>query len=230
MKKRIALLILPILLMSLSLASCDGKTGDSSEDSSSSSTIDPSTEYTVSFDLNYPGAPTPPPSQTVLVNGLVTKPADPTRDTYDFTHWSTDFYGNDEWNFTTDVVVSNMTLYAGWSLAEVPEKIYYVDVPTFWKTDGAVVSIFMWQGATDNTWPGVRMTHVSGDIYSYTIPSTYTDFIFARVSPTDPITYWNSKTIDLSVSGAGANNLFTIAETVSWGNTGCQGVWSLYQA
>ena len=230
MKKISAKMLLPIILLSFALASCNGGSSDSVSDSSDNS-VDPETTYTVSFDLNYSGAPAAPAPQTIQVNGLVEEPTDPTRNGYDFTFWATDLYGADEWDFTADVVTADMTLYAGWSVAQVEDKVYYVDIPEFWKADGAGVAMYAWEGEVNNTFPGVRMNNVAGDIYSYALSSEYTNFIFVRVSPPDePITDWGAKTIDLSVDAAGSNNLFTIAETVQWGDPGCQGTWSVYSA
>ncbi|MFA5421874.1 MAG: InlB B-repeat-containing protein [Bacilli bacterium] len=229
MKKTLSSSLLPIILMSFALAACNGGNGDSSSNSSSSSS-DPDATYTVTFDLNYAGAQNAPAAQTIASGGLVTKPADPTRDGHDFTHWTSDIYGSTQWNFTSDIVTADMTLYAGWSVAETPSKLFYVDIPGFWKTDGGVAGFYAWEGAANNTWPGARMTNVSGDIYSYTLPSEYTNFVFVRISPSDPITDWGAKTINLSVDAAGSNDLFTVAETTQWGDPGCQGVWSVYPA
>lgn len=53
---------------------------------------------------------------TVLVDdgALLPKPADPTRNGYTFTGWYRDSSGTLAWNFETDTVDSNTTLYAGW--------------------------------------------------------------------------------------------------------------------
>ena len=74
------------------------------------------------------------------------------------------------------------------------------------------------------------MNLVSGDIYSYELGSQYTDFIFVRVSGTDPITDWGAKTINLSLDLAGNNNLFIVGEEIVWGDPGCNGTWSVYSA
>ena len=221
--------LLPIILFSFVLAACNGGPNTSGSDNSVTS-VDPNTTYIVSFDLNYSGAPAAPASQTIQANGLVIEPTAPTRSGYDFTFWAADANGTDEWVFATDVVTADITLYAKWSEAQVQDKIYYVDIPEFWKADSASVALYAWEGEANNVFPGMRMNNVSGDIYSYSLSSQYTNFIFVRVSPNEPTTDWGAKTVDLTVSAAGSNNLFTIAETVQWGNPGCQGVWSVYSA
>ena len=73
-------------------------------------------QYTVKFDLNG-GQGTAPADQTVLEGDKVTAPADPTRTGYTFDGWyvgaST---GNPtKWNFATDTVTGNITLWAKWT-------------------------------------------------------------------------------------------------------------------
>ncbi|MBD5469885.1 MAG: InlB B-repeat-containing protein [Lachnospiraceae bacterium] len=46
---------------------------------------------------------------------LIKKPIDPTADGYIFLGWYTDETSDREWDFDTDVIQGNLTLYAGWS-------------------------------------------------------------------------------------------------------------------
>ena len=55
-------------------------------------------------------------SQTVLFRQFASKPNDPTRLGYLFGGWYKDTNYNTEWNFTTDKIESNVTLYAKWNL------------------------------------------------------------------------------------------------------------------
>lgn len=231
MKKLNSMTLLPIILFSFVLASCNGGTNTSGSDNSDTS-VDSNTTYTVSFDLNYSGAPAAPASQTIQVDGLVVEPAVPTRSGYDFTFWATDSNGKDEWVFATDVVTADMTLYAKWSEAQVQEKNIYVSLPTWWTADNGSVAIYLWKDAENNTWPGVRMNNVTGSIYIYSISLQYTNFMFTRISPNEPITYWGAKTRDLSVEETGSNNLFTISDTAAWESEGktADGTWSIYSA
>jgi len=84
-------------------------------------------------DFLYPPAPTPPPptptytvtfnsqggsavaSQTVDYGGKVTKPTDPTREGYAFGGWYKEYGCTNTWDFNTDTVISDVTLYAKWT-------------------------------------------------------------------------------------------------------------------
>ena len=55
------------------------------------------------------------PAQTQMYGDLVEEPQPPTREGYTFTGWHTDYGCYDEpWDFETDTVETDMTLYAGW--------------------------------------------------------------------------------------------------------------------
>jgi len=69
--------------------------------------------FTVTFDT---GAGSAVPSQAVDQGNLVTKPADPTRVGYKFAGWFKDAGFTAPWNFDTDTVAGNMTLYAMWTM------------------------------------------------------------------------------------------------------------------
>lgn len=223
--------LLPIILFSFVLAACNGGPNTSETDNSATS-VDPNTTYTVSFDLNYSGAPAAPASQTIQANGLVIEPTAPTRSGYDFTFWATDANGTDEWVFATDVVTADMTMYAKWSEAQAQEKIIYVSLPTWWMADNATVAIYLWKDADNNAWPGVKMNNITGAIYTYSISLQHTNFMFTRISPNEPLTYWGAKTRDLSVEESGSNNLFTISDTAAWESEAktADGTWSIYSA
>jgi uncharacterized repeat protein (TIGR02543 family) len=66
---------------------------------------------TVTFELN--GHGTSIADKTVIYNGTVTKPADPTAGSYYFIGWYSDSACSTAWNFT-QAVTSNITLYAKW--------------------------------------------------------------------------------------------------------------------
>ena len=77
---------------------------------------------TVTFNTNG-GTPTPA-SQTVAKGGKVTEPEDVTKPGYSINGWYTD---NDtfvsQWNFATDTVTADMTLYAKWDT--IPGTTYF---------------------------------------------------------------------------------------------------------
>ncbi len=243
MNKRIISTILPLMFISFTLASCGSGASDSSSEASSTSSSEASnslgtTTHTVTFDLNYQGSSGSPSAQVIATGGLITKPSDPTRTSYEFTVWARDASGTNTWNFTSDTVTNDMTLYAIWSeIQSGQNRVIYVSLPTWWTVDGGAVSIHMWEGDQSTTWPGFKMNLVSGAIYSYTIPAEYTNFMFARINPatSDPLTndaYWGAKTVDLSLTAAGSHNLFTIQNTAAWESNGltADGTWSTYQA
>jgi len=72
----------------------------------------PAGYYTVSFNSNGGSAV---PAQTVASGAILTQPPNPERDGYGFVAWYKDAAWGTEWNFASDRVNSNMTLYAKWS-------------------------------------------------------------------------------------------------------------------
>ena len=68
-------------------------------------------EYTVTFDTRGGSAVS---SQSVIKGNKVTKPSDPTKNNSIFEGWYKDSGYKTLWNFATDVVNSNITLYAKW--------------------------------------------------------------------------------------------------------------------
>ena len=68
--------------------------------------------YTVTFDSQ---GGTAVASQTVEEGGKVAKPADPTKSGFFFVGWYKEVAGTNAWNFDTDVVTANVTLYAKWT-------------------------------------------------------------------------------------------------------------------
>jgi uncharacterized repeat protein (TIGR02543 family) len=71
--------------------------------------------YTVTFDLH--GAPAQAPTQTaVLTCGTITDPPKPTRTGWGFVGWYRNAEGTGtKWNFSTNTVKENITLYAKWT-------------------------------------------------------------------------------------------------------------------
>lgn len=71
----------------------------------------PETKYTVTFDSSGGSAVS---SASVASGGKVTKPTDPTKAGYTFVNWYKDENCTEAWNFDTDTVTANITLYAKW--------------------------------------------------------------------------------------------------------------------
>ncbi|MEA4966088.1 MAG: InlB B-repeat-containing protein [Oscillospiraceae bacterium] len=79
-------------------------------------TVVVSTDCTVRFESNGGAAV---PDQTVRYGETVAEPDEPARAGYDFNGWYSDLDRTMLWNFQTDPVKGNMTLYAGWTAAEL---------------------------------------------------------------------------------------------------------------
>jgi uncharacterized repeat protein (TIGR02543 family) len=67
--------------------------------------------YTVSFDSNGGSSVS---NQTINEGDKVTQPTDPTKEGYIFNGWYSDEETTNLWNFDTDTVTSDITLYADW--------------------------------------------------------------------------------------------------------------------
>ena len=90
------------------------------------------TRYTVTFDSQGGSAVS---SQTVDEGSKLTAPTAPTKSGYTFGGWYKDSACNNAWNFATDTVTANTTLYAKWN--EVAKKQYTL---TFNTNGGSAVA------------------------------------------------------------------------------------------
>jgi uncharacterized repeat protein (TIGR02543 family) len=54
--------------------------------------------------------------QVVEINSLITEPEEPTRTGYVFKGWYSDKKRTVAWNFETDIITENTTIYAGWTI------------------------------------------------------------------------------------------------------------------
>ena len=70
-------------------------------------------EYTVTFDAN--GHGTAPSEQKTTYGGKITEPAAPTAENYYFRGWFKESTCENIWDFASDIVTANITLYAKWS-------------------------------------------------------------------------------------------------------------------
>ncbi len=84
------------------------------------------TYYTVTFDLNYDGAPTAS-TLKVEANKYVTLPSSPTRDGYEFVNWFTEATCENKFKIVTPVT-GDMTLYASWIKQYTFEAEYVDDI------------------------------------------------------------------------------------------------------
>lgn len=78
--------------------------------------------YTVTFDMNGKEG-TAPESLTKIKHGsTITKPSDPTAEGYAFAGWYKDETCTKAWDFDSDVVTANISLYAKWVEGALPGK------------------------------------------------------------------------------------------------------------
>ncbi len=119
MKKK-GITFLTLLMSTALLVGCNPNLNSSSSQKDSSSSLDSShtaneeVYWSVSFDLNYEGAPLIE-GITVRGNSLITAPEfnfSPEGDS--FLGWYHDQYSLVKWSFTRDKITANRTLYAGW--------------------------------------------------------------------------------------------------------------------
>ena len=69
-------------------------------------------KYQVTFNMN--GHGTAPATQTIAYGSKVSEPSAPTADGYEFAGWYKDEQCTIPWNFNTDIVTGNTTIYAKW--------------------------------------------------------------------------------------------------------------------
>lgn len=77
----------------------------------------PETLYSVIFDSN--GGSLVDSIHGLKIDGLITKPEDPTRSDYIFLGWYYDKELKNDWNFTINKITGNLTLYAKWEAKTV---------------------------------------------------------------------------------------------------------------
>lgn len=86
-------------------------------------TIILSSECTVRFETNGGSSIDP---VTAIYGELLTRPEDPVRPGKHLEGWYKDIHLTEEWDFSTDTVKGNMTLYARWADGEAVEEASYI--------------------------------------------------------------------------------------------------------
>ncbi len=81
-----------------------------------------SSNYSVTFNLNYSGSKNNPPKQTIKKGECAEEPEEPIRSGYTFTGWATDKKGEEFFDFNTEIKKS-VKLYAIWEKDEEPEEV-----------------------------------------------------------------------------------------------------------
>ncbi len=153
--------------------------------------------YTVTFDAQ--GGSTVA-SQDVAKNGKVTKPTDPTRTGHTFGGWYKEAACTTAWNFDTDTVTGNITLYAKWT----PVKKNYTitlnpnggtlsgDTTVITNDDGKLATLPADPTRTDYTFLGWYTSNTGGDKVTTDTVFTKNSTVYAMWksdSATDPVTY-----------------------------------------
>ncbi len=82
--------------------------------------------FVVKFDLNYAGAMNGPSDQTVKAGEKLAVPVSPSRSAFSFGGWFREALCATEWNFNTDTVSADQTLYAKWTAVVIPPMSYTV--------------------------------------------------------------------------------------------------------
>lgn len=72
------------------------------------------------------------PNQTVQYGELVVQPEDPIRDGYTFAGWYKDIHLSEKWDFETNTVQGNMTLYAKWMASDTSAADVEVSAGHIW--------------------------------------------------------------------------------------------------
>ncbi len=93
------------------------------------------TDITVSFDLNYEGAPALE-AQTIAIGGTATEPAAPTREGFLFQGWYADAAGETAFDFTAELRTET-TVYAKWEEIKLDDGEKLVTITFMYNYEGA---------------------------------------------------------------------------------------------
>ena len=114
-------------------------------------------------------------------------------------------------------------------------KTFYVRAPSYWLADNHVVAIHAFNDVTNENnlpWPGDRMAHVSGQIYSYEVEDKFTHIVFARVNPVgdEPTDGTRAQTYDLDITNLASPDydFYWINDDIRYEDDKCQGLWGIY--
>ena len=141
--------------------------------------------YTVTYQSN--GGSAVASVSNLSSGSKLTKPADPTRSGYTFAGWYQDAACTDEWNFDTDTVSGNMTLYAGWT--EILPVVTGVTVTP--------AAADVKQGKTQQFTAAITGTNVSGVAVTWTV--TGAKDTATAIDSTGKLTVGSKETEDLTV-------------------------------
>ena len=111
-------------------------------------------------------------------------------------------------------------------------RIYCKQAQSWWKADNAAVGAYYWgTGGNANSWPGTRMTKVSGqtDLWYIDVDiDKYQNIIFTRVNGSGSVSDWGAKTNDLTIGNT--KNQYTITQSSgAWDGAKSAGTWGTYK-
>ncbi len=121
MRKKKVFLALGTVLAVFALASCKTE----KEPEKPNPPVVEEEKYTVTFDTQGADAIA---SQAIEKGKKATKPTDPKKEGYTFMGWYKESTCKTKWNFETDTVMGNVTLYAKWEKKDTPAPITYTVV------------------------------------------------------------------------------------------------------
>ena len=155
---------------------------------------------TVTFNANGHGTAPAPQTNLWSKESKATQPAAPTETGYVFTGWYTDAQCTTPWNFSTDIVPDDMTLYAGWDLeveglqgSGTAEDPYLISNNGEW--------IWFAQSVTSGTTYAGQTVKLAADIAATVMAGSHTDeYNYHAFSGTFD---GNGHTITLALSGSG---------------------------
>ena len=164
--------------------------------------------YTVTFDSQGGSAVN---SQTVEHGGLATEPTDPTKTGYTFGGWYKESGCTNAWNFDTDTVTSDVTLYAKWTANN-----YNI---TFDKNDDAATETM-----ADQTIASGSSAALTACVF------TKTGWTFAGWAETSGgvVVYANQASYTMGTANVTLYAKWTPPETYAIGDRGPAGGWIFY--
>ena len=143
--------------------------------------------HTVTFDTNGGSAVGP---VIVDADSTVTEPIDPTKSGYNFGGWYKENTFQTPWNFDTDTVTANLTLYAKWNAIVCSDPTYAVSAPTAENGKVTVSPRYAERGervtitvtpdegyepdsltVTDSRGDALELTDLGGGRYRFTMPA-----------------------------------------------------------
>jgi uncharacterized repeat protein (TIGR02543 family) len=110
--------------------------------------------YAVSFNTN--GAEEILPIIGIIIGSRITKPDDPIKDGYSFDAWYKDEQCNESWDFITDFVTDNITLYAKWTISQ-DEILYQYEVANISHLKLGYDLILSWDNPADSNFYCARV-------------------------------------------------------------------------